>query len=253
MKIPFLAKSCVIIFLLLKTSISYSQNVGINSSGSSPDASAGLDVNFTNKGVLIPRVALTGKTDNTTIASAATSLLVYNTANAGTSPNEVFPGYYWWDGVTWNRFANEILRKFLTANVVNNNPILNSIADVSGLSFDVIAGETYKFKFYIIYNAQATSTGSRWSISGPTASFLRYSSEYTLTATTTTKNVNLSAYDNPAASNATSIASGNIAIIEGFITPSSDGTVIARFASEVANSSITAVTGISHVEYTIIK
>ena len=45
--------------LLLTTSNVFSQNVGINSSGASPDASTGLDVDFTDKGVLIPRVALT--------------------------------------------------------------------------------------------------------------------------------------------------------------------------------------------------
>jgi len=57
------------------------------------------------------------------------------------------------------------------------------------------------------------------------------------------------AYDNPAASNATSAATGgNIAIIEGFIRPSANGTLIARFASEVANSAITAKAG-SIVQY----
>jgi hypothetical protein len=53
----------------------------------------------------------------------------------------------------------------------------------------------------------------------------------------------------PAASNATSAATGsNIAIIEGIIKPSGSGTVIARFASEVASSAIVAKAG-SYVEY----
>lgn len=240
-------------FLLLNTTIANSQNVGINSSGTNPDASAGLDVSFTNKGLLIPRVALTGKTDVATISSAATSLLVYNTANAGTSPNEVFPGYYWWDGTIWNRFSNETLRRFLSSNVINSNAVANTAADVTGLSFDVISGVTYKFKFYIVYNAAATTTGSRWSINGPTASSLMYSSEYTLTSTTTTRNIHLTGYNLPASSNASSLTTGNLAIIEGYITPSANGTVIARFASEVASSAVTAVSGLSHVEYTVIK
>lgn len=73
----------------------FSQNIGINTTGTPANSSAGLDVDFTNKGVLIPRVALTSSTDATTIPSPATSLLIYNTATAGTSPNNVSPGYYY--------------------------------------------------------------------------------------------------------------------------------------------------------------
>ena len=56
----------------------FAQNVGINSSGALPDSSAGLDISSTNKGLLIPRVALTSTLDVFTIPSPATSLLVYN-------------------------------------------------------------------------------------------------------------------------------------------------------------------------------
>ncbi len=81
------------------------QNLGINTTGSIPNASAGLDVDFTNKGLLIPRIALTGTSDVTTIVTAATSLLVYNTATAGTLPNNVTPGYYYWNGTKWIAFG----------------------------------------------------------------------------------------------------------------------------------------------------
>lgn len=74
----------------------YSQNVGINATGVVPDNSAGLDVNFNNKGLLIPRVALTSVTDNVTIPSPATSLLVYNTGAGGLAP----AGYYYNAGTT---------------------------------------------------------------------------------------------------------------------------------------------------------
>lgn len=81
--------------------MSYSQNVGINSSGSAPHASAGLDVNFSNKGVLIPRVALTGTGDVTTVPSPETSLLLYNTGTGGLTP----AGYYYWNGSAWIQFG----------------------------------------------------------------------------------------------------------------------------------------------------
>lgn len=80
------------------------QNIGISTTGATPNASALLDVDAApgnNKGLLVPRVALTGTGDITTIASAANSLLVYNTATAGVSPNNVLPGYYYWNGTKW--------------------------------------------------------------------------------------------------------------------------------------------------------
>ena len=67
----------------------------------SPDASAKLEVNATNKGFLPPRVTLTSQTDNTTISNPATGLLVYNTGN---NPNLV-AGYYYWNGSNWATIA----------------------------------------------------------------------------------------------------------------------------------------------------
>jgi len=82
------------------------QNVGISTNGATPNASAMLDVSSTDKGVLIPRVALSATNSNSPIgASITTSLLVYNTATAGTAPNNVLPGFYYWDGSMWISFG----------------------------------------------------------------------------------------------------------------------------------------------------
>lgn len=129
----------------------------------------------------------------------------------------------------------------LTADVTNNNATANTLQDVTGLSFAVTNGKLYEFTFQVIYTAAATTTGSRWTISGPTATYLNYTSEYSLTTTTTTRNALLQAYDQPAAANATSAATGsNWALLYGVIQPSADGTVQLRFASEVASSAIVA-------------
>jgi hypothetical protein len=103
-RVMLLISSCVVAVFN-----SNAQNVGINPTGSSPNASAGLDVDFTNKGVLVPRVALTARNSNAPIGvGIATSLLVYNTATAGTYPNNVTPGYYYWDGAQWQRLMNGV-------------------------------------------------------------------------------------------------------------------------------------------------
>jgi hypothetical protein len=131
----------------------------------------------------------------------------------------------------------------LASDVTNNNAVANTIADVTGLSFSVTAGETYHFEFFIPYTSAATTTGSRWSVSGPgSPTMLNYTSQYTLTATTLTSNY-ATAYDIPAASNASSLTAGNIAWLAGIIKPSANGTVIARFAREVASSAIVAKAG----------
>jgi len=131
----------------------------------------------------------------------------------------------------------------LGSDVTNNNATANTIADVTGLSFSVTAGTTYRFEATINYTSAATTTGSRWSINGPASpTILSYTSNYTLTATSQTVNYS-STYDSPSASNATSLTTGNIAIIKGIIKPSANGTVTVRFASEVANSAIIAKAG----------
>ena len=86
-------------FLFSFTGIKAQVGVGIPT----PDASAMLDVSSTNKGLLIPRIALTGTGDNTTIASPQTSLLVYNTATASSGTTAVTPGFYYWNGSAWER------------------------------------------------------------------------------------------------------------------------------------------------------
>ncbi len=83
------------------------QNVGINGTGAAPAASALLDIDATNKGVLIPRVALSGVNSNAPIgATVVNSLLVYNTATVA-GVNAVSPGYYYWNSTAarWVRMA----------------------------------------------------------------------------------------------------------------------------------------------------
>jgi hypothetical protein len=82
-----------------------SQKFGANPTVIAP--SAVLEIESTNKGVLFPRVSLSSTSDVTTIASPATGLTVFNTATAGTSPTNVTPGYYYWNGTKWVKMAIE--------------------------------------------------------------------------------------------------------------------------------------------------
>ncbi|RWW96753.1 autotransporter outer membrane beta-barrel domain-containing protein [Flavobacterium cerinum] len=81
--------------------------VGTNPTIKQP--SAVLEVESANKGVLMPRVALTDIEDTVTIASPANALTVFNTVTAGTTPNDVTPGYYYWSTAEskWIRLLNQ--------------------------------------------------------------------------------------------------------------------------------------------------
>jgi hypothetical protein len=77
-----------------------------------PNASAKLDVTASDKGFLPPRVALTATNvfaPITGTSSAAAGLLIYNTATDGTAPNNVVPGYYFWNGLSWVQIASGLI------------------------------------------------------------------------------------------------------------------------------------------------
>jgi hypothetical protein len=96
-------KNFSIIALFYSAVIFAQVGVGTNT----PNASAMLDVTSTSKGFLQPRVALTGSSDSTTIASPAAGLMIYNTATAGTGASAVTPGLYYYSGSAWQRLANQ--------------------------------------------------------------------------------------------------------------------------------------------------
>lgn len=198
-----------------------------------------LTVSLSKSGALTRLVRVTLGPAERLVFQRSNGFTVYNAAGA----------YRTIETGTQNAVASGRSMAVLSSSVVNNNATANTIADVTGLSFPVVAGQRYWFRFCIAYTVAATTTGSRWSINGPTTSLLVYGSEYSLTTTSRTMNEGLTAYGLPAAANGSSAATtGNVAIVEGFLTATADGVVIARFASEIASSAITALAG-SFVEY----
>ncbi len=64
-----------------------------------------LDVQSTNKGLLIPRLALRATDDFDPLTEHVAGMTVYNTATSGTGATAVTPGYYYNDGTKWVRLA----------------------------------------------------------------------------------------------------------------------------------------------------
>ena len=127
----------------------------------------------------------------------------------------------------------------------------NAYADVTGLSFPVTAGQTYAFRFVCTYEVSNTTYGTAWAINGPTNSYLSYYSQWSPTTGGSVFNtkLNLTSYDAATATGTTSATTGNTAIIEGVITPTANGTVIARFTTDATvGGTVTCKVG-STVEY----
>lgn len=69
-----------------------------------------LDVASTSAGFIPPRVALTDKLTESPVlnpqgGNIVAGTIVWNTSTSGTSPNNVAPGLYYWDGAKWITFA----------------------------------------------------------------------------------------------------------------------------------------------------
>ena len=67
-----------------------------------PNVNAVLDLRSNDKlGLLLPRLALTATNLATPMSAHVAGMVVYNTATAGTAPNNVTPGFYYDDGTKW--------------------------------------------------------------------------------------------------------------------------------------------------------
>jgi len=112
----------IILFgILLGASFGTLAQTGIGTT--TPNASAKLDVSATNRGFLPPRITLTASnvfSPITGTSSEATGLLIYNTAIAGTVPNNVVPGYYFWNGTAWIQISNGLI---VDASKTNSFPV----------------------------------------------------------------------------------------------------------------------------------
>jgi hypothetical protein len=86
-----------IIVLIVISLSGFSQNVAINTTLNPANPSAGLDIDFATKGLLISRVALTSTSSFTPLLSHVAGMMVYNTATTG----DVKPGLYYNNGTKW--------------------------------------------------------------------------------------------------------------------------------------------------------
>ena len=115
-----------------------------------PNASAKLDVTATDKGFLPPRVALTATNSASPTTSPAAGLLVYNTATAGTAPNNVVPGYYYWNGTTWVNFIASNSSTGLTNDQTNTSYTLSAADNGKIITLNNAGAITLNVPYYFV-------------------------------------------------------------------------------------------------------
>ena len=127
--------------VLLWIQLNYSQ-VGIGTT--LPNGA--LDINSSTNGLVIPRVALTSKAlaapvVNPQTGALTTGTMVYNTSTLGVAPNNVVPGFYFWNGTRWEQINNGTTNESkLISNVTQPNPNLvtapSVVSNTAAQSFD---------------------------------------------------------------------------------------------------------------------
>ena len=98
-----------------------------------------LELESTNKGLLIPRVALQATNNAAPLSSFVAGMMIYNTATAG----DVTPGFYVSNGSSWTKLDNQT-----STNIYNSDGTLSGARTITmgnnPLYFQG-AGELYKY------------------------------------------------------------------------------------------------------------
>ena len=139
-----------LVLLFFVPVIAVNSQVAINSSGTNPDPSAMLDINASDKGLLIPRVSLTS-IDNMAepVNNPALGLLVYNIDGSNLTQ-----GFYFWNGLAWSAIA--------TMEQVQST--------VHGIEQPLVFGELFEYHSpgsYSVMNIPSSGNYVSWSTASP--------------------------------------------------------------------------------------
>ena len=126
-----------LLYLFLLINITVMAQVGVGTT--TPQAS--MDITSTNDGLLIPRIALSA-TNVATVLTPTTSELVYNTATSAVGPNQVTPGFYYWDGTLWIRLSSGATNDWALTGNAGTTPGTNFIGTTDAQDLRIKTGGT---------------------------------------------------------------------------------------------------------------
>jgi len=131
----------------------------------------------------------------------------------------------------------------LTSDLVSTT---STQVDATGLSFAVTAGTYYKFRFVIVFRADATSTGIRLGLTAPAATVFTATTDVATGSDGTNGRAqgSITSSGDWILTGAVEAANTDyLAIIEGVILPTTSGTVQVRFAAGTNGTQITLRNG----------
>ena len=144
----------IFIFLVsIISTVGYSQ-VGIGTT----NPNGALEINSSTNGVLVSNVALTSRNVSTPVVNPTGSAilagtLIWNTAIAGSSPNNVTPGFYYWDGTNWIAIAGDGGKNWTTSGNAGTNggntttAGTNFIGTTDSQNMDIRTNNTFRGRF----------------------------------------------------------------------------------------------------------
>lgn len=198
----------------------FTQNVGISSSGATPDASAALDINFTNKGTLITRLT---SSQRNAVPSPATGLLIYNT------DCNVFNFY---NGTTWVLMDGSTATLGTPGSITGNSSVCTSAT-----------GESYSI------SAVSGATGYTWTVpSGANITAGQGTTSITVDFGSTSGNVTVVATSSCETSSASVLA---VSVANTPATPGAISGPTSNCPNDVAVHSISAVPDATSYTWTV--
>ena len=108
-----------------------------------PDMDAVLELAGSSKGLLLPRIALTGTSSAAPLSAFVAGMVVYNTANV----SDLRPGYYYSDGIRWIRIPSSFDTWSLAGNTATN-PAVQFIGTSDATDLSIRTNSIERMRIY---------------------------------------------------------------------------------------------------------
>lgn len=123
----------------------------VSGSSSLPNANAIMELESSSKGLLFPRVALSGTSSASPLSAHIAGMVVYNTATT----SDVVPGFYCSDGSQWKRLSTANYRFYS-----ENSTASSTAATATGTSAVAIGEGAQAADFYMLSQGYLAGSGT---------------------------------------------------------------------------------------------
>jgi hypothetical protein len=224
--------------LILLGSIRVDAQIKVGNNPTVIDPNSALEIESTNKGLLLPRLGLTSTTATAPLAAHIAGMTVYNTATTG----DVTPGFYYNDGTKW-------VRLFSTSTALNTTAANNLVTITNGIGATMTAMtvgiDTTQLKSFLVgkvvssVTAPLSGTGTAASPLAITTGDLSVGTLLTTTGSPTAALLKTAGYNVDTAALKTFISN---AITNGFITGKNTTAGLLTTIANGAGATLTAMT-----------